>query len=176
MRILRPTHTLLLPAVLVALASSPATAQANIAEKIIDRCTHGESLSRFSQKAYSEALKELSAGTEEYSNCAQLIRQAQLAAAGSGRGAGGGVTPAAGAVTPTPSEQKAIAHAHTAGSAPVQVGSETIHPGVVPVNIASALSSLPTPLLATVAFLLVCLLLAVGSGIRNRVRNVRRPD
>ena len=30
----------------------------------------------------------------------------------------------------------------------------TIHPGVVPVNIASALSSLPTPLLATIAFLL----------------------
>ncbi|HKH78988.1 MAG TPA: hypothetical protein VJ996_03150 [Solirubrobacteraceae bacterium] len=177
MRILRPTRTLLLPAVLVALASSAATAQANIAEKIIDRCTHGESLSGFSQKAYSEALKELSAGTEEYSNCAQLIRQAQLAAAGRGGGAGGGaVTPTTGAVTPTPSEQKVIAHAHTAGSAPLQVGSETIHPGVVPVNIASALSSLPTPLLATVAFLLVCLLLAVGSAIRNRVRNVRRPD
>ena|ERR1039458_1960247 len=177
MRILSPTRTLLLPAVLVALASSGATAQANIAEKIIDRCTHGESLSGFSQKAYSEALKELSAGTEEYSNCAQLIRQAQLAAAGSGRSAGtGAVTPAAGAVTPTPSERKAIAHAHTAGSAPVRVGSETIHPGVVPVNIASALSSLPTPLLATVAFLLVCLLLAVGSAIRNRIRNVRRPD
>jgi hypothetical protein len=176
MRILRPTRTLLLPAVLVALASSGATAQANIAEKIIDRCTHGESLSGFSQKAYSEALKELSAGTEEYSNCAQLIRQAQLAAAGRGGGAGGGAGTPAGAVTPTPSEQKAIAHAHTAGSAPLQVGSETIHPGVVPVNIASALSSLPTPLLATVAFLLVCLLLAVGSAIRNRIRNVRRPD
>ncbi len=178
MRIVRPTHTLLLPAVIVALASSAAPAQANIAEKIIDRCTHGESLSGFSQKAYSEALKELSAGTEEYSNCAQLIRQAQLAAAGSGRGGAGSgaVTPTTSAITPTPSEQKSIAHAHTAGSAPLQVGSQTIHPGVVPVNIASALSSLPTPLLATVAFLLVCLLLAVGSAIRNRVRNVRRPD
>ncbi len=175
MRIARPTHTLLLPAVIVALASSAAPAQANIAEKIIDRCTHGESLSGFSQKAYSEALKELSAGTEEYSNCAQLIRQAQLAAAGSGHGTGGG-TPPTSAITPTPSERQSIAHAQNAGSAPLQVGSQTIHPGVVGANIASALSSLPTPLLATVAFLLVCLLLAVGTGIRNRIRNVRRTD
>ena len=176
MRIARPAPTLLLPAVIVALASSATPAQANIAEKIIDRCTHGESLSGFSQKAYSEALKELSAGTEEYSNCAQLIRQAQLAAAGYGHGAAGGGTPLTSAITPTPSERQSIAHAQNAGSAPLQVGSQTIHPGVVPVNIASALSSLPTPLLATVAFLLVCLLLAVGTGIRNRVRNVRRTD
>ena len=73
-------------------------------------------------------------------------------------------------VTPTPSEQRAIARAPSAGSAPLQVGGQTIHPGVVHVDIASALSSLPTPLLATVAFLLLCLLLAAGAGIRNRVR------
>ncbi len=178
MRIARPMHMLLLPAVLVALASSAAPAQANAGEKIIDRCTHGESLSGFSQRAYREALKDLSAGTEEYSNCAQLIRQAQLSAAGSGHGGGaaGAATQATSAITPTPSEQRSITHAHIAGSVPLRVGSETIHPGVVPVNIASALSSLPTPLLATVAFLLVCLLLAVASAIRNRVRNVRRPD
>jgi len=40
---------------------------------------------------------------------------------------------------------------------------------VVHADVASALSSLPTPLLATVAFLAICLLAAAGAGIRNRV-------
>jgi hypothetical protein len=166
-----PVRALALPIILLTLASIAARAQADVGEQIIQRCTHGQSLSGFSQSAYGQALKDLSAGTEEYSNCAQLIRQAQLAAAGAGHGtsAGATVTPT-GAIAPSPSEQRAIARAPGAGSAPVKIGAQTIHPGVVHVDIASALSSLPTPLLATVAFLLVCLLLVAGTGIRNRLR------
>jgi hypothetical protein len=175
---IRPQHALLLPAILAALMAFAGPARANVGEEIIRRCTHAESLSGFSQAAYRQALKELSAGTEEYSNCAQQIRQAQLAAAGAGRGGGSGggtATPAASSAAPTPSERRAIAHASSAGSAPLRVGAQTIHPGVVHADIASALSSLPTPLLATVAFLIVCLLAAAGAGIRNRVRNARDP-
>ncbi len=175
MRIALPKRVLL-PIVLLTLVSIAGPAQADVGEKIIQRCTHGQSLSGFSQKAYRQALKDLSAGTEEYSNCASLIRQAQLAAAGSGHGTSSGgalSTPTASAVTPTPSEQRAIAHAHNAGSAPLQVGAQTIHPGVVHADIASALSALPTPLLATVVFLLVCLLVAASAGIRNRIRSRR---
>jgi hypothetical protein len=175
---IRPHHALLLPAVLAASLSFAGPAQADVGEEIIRRCTHAESLSGFSQAAYRQALKELSAGTEEYSNCAQLIRQAQLAAAGGGRGGGSGRgagTPGASGAAPTPSEQQAIAHASSAGAAPLQVGAQTIHPGVVHPDIASALSSLPTPLLATVAFLTICLLAAAGAGILNRIRNARRP-
>jgi hypothetical protein len=167
------TRALALVALLVALASSAGNAQADVGEKIIDRCTHGESLGGFTQKQYQQALKDLSAGTEEYSNCAQLIRRAQLAAAGSagsGNSGTGTAPPSAVAVTPTPSEQRAIARAPSAGAAPLQVGGQTIHPGVVHVDIASALSSLPTPLLATIAFLLVGLLLALGTGVRNRIQ------
>lgn len=176
---IRPHHALLLPAILAMLMSFAGPARADVGEEIIRRCTHGESLSGFSQAAYRQALKELSAGTEEYSNCAQLIRQAQLAAAGAGRGGGSGgssATPGASSATPTPAERQAITHASSAGAAPLQVGAQTIHPGVVHADIASALSSLPTPLLATVAFLTICLLAAAGAGIRNRIRNVRRPD
>lgn len=179
MQMIRPSKRILvLPAIAVALVSITAPAQANVGEEIIHRCTHAESLSGFSQAAYRQALKELSAGTEEYSNCAQLIRQAQLAAAGTshGGGSGGGsATPSASSAAPTPSEQQSIAHASSAGAAPLQVGAQTIHPGVVHADIASAFSSLPTPLLATVAFLTICLLAAAGAGIRNRIRNVRRP-
>jgi hypothetical protein len=168
-----PTRALLLPAILVALALSTAAAQADVGEQIIQRCTHGQSLSGFSQAAYRQALKDLSAGTEEYSNCAQLIRQAQLAAAGANHGGATGAgapAPATAAVAATPAERQAIARAPLAGSAPVQVGGQTIHPGVVHADIASALSSLPTPLLATLAFLLLGLLMAAGAGVRNHIR------
>jgi hypothetical protein len=179
MRTIRSSkRALVLPAIAVAMLSIAAPAQGDVGEEIIRRCTHAESLSGFSQAAYRQALKELSAGTEEYSNCAQLIRQAQLATAGAGRGGGSGAgtaRPAAGSATPTPSEQRAIARAPNAGSAPLLVGAQTIHPGVVHADIASAFSSLPTPLLATVAFLAICLLAVAVAGIRNRIRNVRRP-
>lgn len=170
---------LVLPAIAMALAPTAAPARADVGEEIIRRCTHAESLSGFSQAAYRQALKELSAGTEEYSNCAQLIRQAQLAAAGASRGGGSGggpATPASTSSAPTPSEQQSIAQAPNAGAAPLKVGAQTIRPGVVHADIASALSSLPTPLLATVVFLIVCLLAAAGAGIRNRIRDVRRSD
>ncbi len=176
MRIVFPKRALL-PIILLAFVSIAGPAEADMGEQIVQRCTHGQSLSGFSQKAYMQALKDLSAGTEEYSNCASLIRQAQLAAAGAGRGTstGGaaGAPIATTAITPTPSEQQAISRAHNAGSAPLQVGAQTIHPGVVHTSIASALSSLPTPLLATVAFLLICLLLVAGAGIRDRIRTSR---
>jgi hypothetical protein len=154
-----------------------ANARADVGEKIIDRCTHGQSLKGFSQAAYRQALKDMSAGTEEYSNCAQLIRQAQLEAAGAGHGGAGGPSGAGAsptAVAATPAQQQAIAHAPAIGSAPVRVGGQTIHPGVVHADIASVLSSLPTPLLATVVFLLVGLLVVAGAGIRKRIVRIRR--
>jgi hypothetical protein len=164
---------LAVPMALLATLALAGVATANVGETIVRRCTHGESLSGFSQQAYNEALKELSAGTEEYSPCVQQIREAQLAAA---TGHGGKATsgPVA-AIAPTPAEQQAITRAPSEGSAPLKVGQATIHPGVVPVSIASAFSALPTPLLATVTFLLVCLLVAAGAAIRNKVRRRGAP-
>ena len=103
---------------------SPQPARADVGETIIQRCTHGKSLSGFSQSAYSQALKELSADTEEYSDCSSLIRQAQLAAAGGrGGGAGGGQGGAhTVALAATPAEQRAIAHAAARGLRPVKLG------------------------------------------------------
>lgn len=180
----RPADDLLAAAVLalalmaLTLTFGAATARADIGEKIIDRCTHGESLRGFSQADYRQALKDMSAGTEEYSNCAQLIRQAQLEGAAAGHGgapASTGAAPgAAGVVAATPAQRQAIARAPIAGASPVEVGGQTIHPGVVHADIASALSSLPTPLLATIAFLLVGLVVVAGSGIRKRILRIRR--
>lgn len=151
-------------------------ASADIGETIILRCTHGQSLSGFSQSAYRKALKELSADTEEYSDCSSLIRAAQLAAAagpkgGSGAGAGAAAVP----IAATPAQQQAIAQAQHAPPAPVRLAGGSISPGIVHVNVASALSSLPTPLLATLAFLVACVAVFAGAALRNRVR-ARRLD
>jgi len=151
-------------------------ARADVGEKIILRCTHSEPLSGFSQSAYRQALKELSADTEEYSNCSSLIRRAQEAAAG-GRGSTGvaGSGAAAVAIAATPAEQQAIAHAQLAAPGPVKLGGGVIHPGVIHTDVASAFSSMPTPLLVTLAFVLLCLALLAGGAVRKRVR-ARRSD
>src|ERR1700731_177081 len=67
------------------------SARADVGATIINRCTHGQSLSGFSQQAYRRALQELPTEVEEYSDCANLIRRAQLAAAG--RGGSGAALP-----------------------------------------------------------------------------------
>jgi hypothetical protein len=175
MRTATPKRALALPAALLIVFLLFATpAGADIGEKIILRCTHGESLRGFSQKDYSKALKELETSLEEYSGCASLIHQAQLAAAGThgGSGGGGGGSAAVSPATPaTPAERNELNSAPRAGSTPQQVGNQLIRPGVVHADIASALSSLPNPLLAILAFLLACTLALAGGEIRNRVRN-----
>jgi len=155
-----------------------APARANVGETIVLRCTHNESLSGFSQADYRKALKELEADTEEYSDCSSLIRQAALAAAARGGGGGGAGSPSAGpptAIAATPAQQRAISHAQNSRPGSVNLAGGTVRPGVVHVSISSALSSLPSPLLATLAFLLACLLLIVGGAARNRLR-ARRAD
>jgi hypothetical protein len=153
-----------------------APAGADVGATIISRCTHGQSLAGFSQQAYRQALQELPTEVEEYSDCANLIRQAQLAAAGGGGGGGAGGSfggPASGSVTPIPltsAESSALKQALKTGVAPARVDGAVVRAGVVPVSIASALSSLPTPLLAILAFMLACALVVAGGALRNRVR------
>jgi len=160
---------LALAGALVTLLAAAAAARADVGATIINRCTHGQSLSGFRQQDYRRALQELPTEVEEYSDCGNLIRRAQLAAAGGG-GSAPGSGPAAAVATPlTPSEQVALRHVHKTGSAPQLVGNEVIFPGVVHANAASALSSLPNSLLALLAFLVACALLLAGRALRNRV-------
>jgi len=173
----RQTARLTIALLVAALLTFAQTASASrTSEEIVLHCTHNESLSGFSQGAYREALKELEADTEEYSGCASQIRRAQLAAAAGRGGAGGGPAAGASALTPlpeTPSEQRAIRHAVHDGVEPVQLGGHVIAPGVVHVDLASALSALPTPVFVTLAFLLACVLAIAGAALRKRVRTGR---
>jgi hypothetical protein len=184
MRIVPPTRLLALAVAFLTMALSlaaiAAPAQANVGEKIILRCTHGESLSGFTQKDYEKALKELETSLEEYSFCASEIHEAQRAAASSRGGSGGGSGDGAGstgagatspAATATPAERSTLSRAPSAGGVPQRVGNQVIRPGVVHVDIASAFSSLPTPLLAILLFLVACAVALAGGVLRNRVRH-----
>jgi hypothetical protein len=161
-------------ALLLALACLTAVASADTGTKIIERCTHGQSLSGFSQKDYRRALQEMPTEVEEYSPCANLIRRAQLAAAGAdggGGSSGGGSSPLA---TPiSPAEQSALTGASKASSGPLSVGGESVQPGVIHTNVSSALSSLPAPLLAVLIFLLACAAALGGRSIQKAIRDHR---
>lgn len=169
--IARRASRLALPATLLLIATFVAAAGADTGTKIIERCTHGKSLSGFSQQDYRRALQELPTEVEEYSDCANLIRRAQLAAAGGRGGSSGGGGGSAASATPlSPSERSALKSVPKTGASPLRVGGQLVHAGVVHADIASALSSLPDPLLAILAFLFACALALGGRAIRNGVR------
>lgn len=125
--------------------------RAGEASKIIARCTHGESLAGFSQDGYREALKKMPTEVSEYSDCANLIRKAELAAAG-----GGGEAGASSSSVPialTPNERRQVQNAHSHGATAIPVAGKPIKPGVVHADIASVTSALPSSLLAVLALL-----------------------
>jgi hypothetical protein len=166
-----------LGATLVALLGGPPPASASEASRILERCAHGESLAGFSPAAYAQALRSVPTVLSEYSNCEELIRKAELAAAG-GPGAGGPGAGAFGASSsaiapPTPLEQATLARARTEGAAPVGLGNATVDPGVVNVGIASAFSTLPDSLIALLALFLAAALTAAARAAA--ARSGRRP-
>lgn len=176
----RPAAALLAALVIALLAAASAGASAGSTKKILEACGEGKIPSGYSQQAYDQALKQMPPELAEYSDCSDLIHKAQLAAAAGNRGGGagsGGADAASSApiAPPTASEQHALEHITHSAAPPVKVGEEVIHPGVVHVDIASALDTLPTPLLALLAFLLACALLMLGRTVLARTR-ARRHD
>lgn len=159
----------------MALSIGASSASAGAGSKIVEKCAQGQPFGGYNQNAYREALKHLPTEVSEYSDCANLIRKAELAAVG-----GGGPSPATETSAPnvplalTAPEQRALQRAHhSAGSKPVQVGSKPIEPGVVQANISSAVNKLPHSLFAVLALMLVGALGLGGREVYQRV-NARR--
>ncbi len=152
-----------------------APALAGSTKKILETCSEGKIPRGYSQQAYDQALHRMPPELSEYSDCSDLIHKAQLAAATGGGGGGVGGSGALGAAPttapPSPSEQHALERATHHGNAAVSVGGEPIHPGVVHVDIASALSALPTPLLSLLVLLAACALWLLGRTVYARARH-----
>ncbi len=177
-RSMRPRlRIIVLLATLACALGLPASAGADAGEAVINQCSQTGAVSdTYSQAAYREALNELGADAVEYSACAQLIRQAQLEAAARAGGGGAAAAGLAGAPTVpatsfTPAERAQLAALASpkTGGAPVPVGGRLVQPGLVHVNLASAVSALPTPLQVLLAILAAAAVLALGRLVRDRV-------
>lgn len=178
-----------------------ASASADAAHKIIDQCEEGKTPTGFSLNDYFKATNELEAYGVEYTECPQLIEEAELAAAGAKHHGGsthrGGPTPPSGTsgtsnggggsspestgtsqpIVPTAEEQRQIAHA-LKGPESVKLGHGpmgAIHPGVVHADVASAFNSLPAPLLAVLAAMVAGIAALAGWTIRERILSDGNP-
>ncbi|MEA2299257.1 MAG: hypothetical protein QOF77_2193 [Solirubrobacteraceae bacterium] len=188
----RTAGTLALLALLLFPAAAPASPQALIR----DCLTNGRVAGHYSQQDYTQALANLPTDVAEYSDCAGVIRHAQLTAAGGAGGSstgsgtaspGGGpaAAPGAGAaaVNPrqdplslaTPAERAAVAQARQGGGAALDVGGRLLRPGVVATRTSSILNTLPTPLLIALGALILIAMAVCGRHARNLVR-ARRTD
>jgi hypothetical protein len=172
--VMRRTVATLFAALAIVLLATASASAGGAVNKIFEDCGESKIPVGFSQQAYAQALKQMPPELAEYADCPALIHKAQRASAGGGAGGGGaagGAGGAAGAVAPpTPAEQQTLDRIDHSGGAPVKVGQEVIHPGVVRVNIASAVGKLPTPLLALLAFLLACAALMLLRLVLARAR------
>lgn len=175
--------------VLAALLALPVGAQASV-QALYKDCQDNSRLSKtYSAKEYQDALKNIPADLDEYTNCRDIIRRAQLSAAGGGpsgsdsNGAGGdgatgggtGGSSGGGANSfeaaiagASPAEKSALEQA-TSGATPVLVGGRQLRPDSP--GALSAGNSLPTSLVV------VLVLLALGAAAAlapNAVTRVRR--
>ncbi len=196
----RPSLHRLVPALLAAAAIFP-TAAAAAGNPVIRDCTDDGKLSKkYTQKQYSDALKNIPTDVDEYTDCRDVIRRAQLGSASTGNsssgtspgaatgtGGGGGSTgggstggDGAGASAGTAdealqsassAEKAAIDQARDAAtSAPIQVGSQAFNPDDLKKSDLSSLSTVPTPLLIVLGLLALAALGGGGSVIMSRVR------
>lgn len=157
-----------------------APAQAARGDGVIKDCTaDGRMDGGWSQADYKDALDNLPTDIDEYTDCRELIRAAQLAArrgggGGSRAGGGGGAAAARGAeppaapAAPTAGERVRIERARKGG--PVRVGGTHVAPGESGGPLgepAAATNRLPLPLL-------LALLALAASGLALTAAAVRR--
>jgi hypothetical protein len=189
-------------ALLLAL-TAPGLAHAST-EALFKDCADGTLDGRYSQKDYAQAIANLPADLDEYSDCRSQIQRARLGGGkssnsggggGTSSGGGGGIStgtggptggggtgdtsaPATPAVNPldtaTPAERASFQKAITAGDAPVEVDGRPIDPGALGGAKTNGVADLPTPLLAILALLAIGGLSAAGFGTRRLVHS-RRP-
>jgi len=184
---------------LLAALALPGVAHASGAAVIKDCTLNGQLTKRYSQKDYANALANMPADVDEYSDCRDVIRRAQLGGAtGGGSGGGGGmfggpgglgtgggadgldggggagpnVDPLQGA---TPQERAAFHRAVNAGSAPVTLDGRPITPGALGGSTVTNLGDLPAPLLAVLALLVACAVGAVAYLTRRLVLRHGQP-
>ena len=185
-RSMKPTLTALL-ALLALWVAAPAPASAASRDEIIGDCADdGQLQGRYSPSELRDARKNLPSDVAEYTDCADVLRRAELGDGGSPGGngtSGGGAfpgstgSPGSGgssgpALTPAnDAERAALTRAQTDGAAPVEVNGEAITPGAAGFSPNATRNGMPASLL----FAIIALALLGIGGLVYAVRD-RLPD
>jgi hypothetical protein len=157
----------------------PASAWAS-GDAVIKDCTDdGAIQGHYSQKDYSDALNNLPTDVDEYTDCRDVIKRAQVGGTGGSGGPGGTGGAAGGAPPPangdplsgaTAAERKAVEAAGAAGaSKPISIGGQMVQPGKLGFGGLGSPTSLPASLIAVLVALALAAGAAAGTYVRNRV-------
>lgn len=176
----RSLKTTSLPASLIALALfgallAPTAALASWEDLLQQACgPKGQVTGTFTQAEYKEALANIPADADQYSNCRSIIEAAQLATA-TGSNAISEAQAAAILATATPEEQQAIAAAVAESSkgTKAKVGDMIVDPAAfgTAATATAALNKLPLSLKIMLVLLGAGALAAIGAVLIPRVRN-----
>jgi hypothetical protein len=149
-------------------------------DAVIKDCTDdGVIQGHYSQQDYKNALNNLPTDVDEYTNCRDVIKRAQLAATGGGGGGGGtsggsavpvappGTDPLAGA---SPSERAAVEAARNGGAdKPIRIGGKLVQPGKLGFGALGSPTTLPGSLIAVLVAIGIAAVAAAATYVRNRV-------
>lgn len=162
-------------AVALCLLAGAAPALASGDAVIKDCVRNGRLTKQYSQPEYRDALANMPTDVDEYTDCRDIIRHAQLGLTGGGpppaSGSPGAAPDAYAGATPAQVDaaKREIAAAR-AGVEPRRFGADVVTPGALAYRNLGAVSKLPTPLLV-LAILIAAAALAVGAYlIAIRVR------
>jgi hypothetical protein len=154
------SQRLLAAAVLIACLLVPASsAMASGADVLKDCNTNGRLTKTYTQKELRQALAQMPSDVREYSDCANIIRKAELGLNGAGGPGGPGSqataqNPFAGA-SPAEAAQltKEIEKARRSGGRPQRVGTAAVTPGSLAYHQIKSVSKLPLPLMILVVLM-----------------------
>lgn len=173
----------------------PASALADDASRALyDQCQSGRITGKFTQKQYKDALRNIQTDLEEYTDCADVIRRAQLAAAGraaatrspGARAVPGSDAPASATPPPmapgessaqiltraTPDERTALDAMRKPHGGSLLVGGITLTPASSRPPKGAA-NQIPAPLALALALGGVALVAAAGSSLRRTISSRR---
>jgi hypothetical protein len=166
---------------LILLLAAP-TASAGVREKILRECQEGRITGDYTAAQLRDARKNIPTDIDEYSDCRDVLAQASLSRRDGGGSSGAPAPAAPGGLSlagqtgnllkpEQQGEKSALADARKSAGA-LTVDGERIIPGASGFADAAARHGLPTPLLAVLILLILCVLGAAAPAVHRRV--VRR--
>jgi len=175
----RIRHILILLGAVTVLLVLPALAQASPQQVIRDCAQDGKLDHHYSMSDLKSALKKLPTDVDEYTNCRDVINQAEEQGSGGNAhgsshgpvsGAGGSSHGGGGGGSNTPGDVKALNNAKSGSSAPsLSLGGEKVTPGTGGVfKTAGAANDVPMPVL--LALIALGALTAAGAFVALRRR------